>query len=131
MFRWVGVWVLSITGEEIFSGRLVFGNPTDRFVRIRLFVALTAGIGVSVLAPPFVRVPVALLNFNVVYELFYGGASALVLPLIADPSIARKTWAITGTNKPVLFASVAVSLLGTGYILFAGRWVDGGDGDGG
>jgi hypothetical protein len=94
-------------------------------------VALTAEIEVSVLALPFVRIPAAPLEFALVYGLLYGGASALVLPLIADPFLAGKTYAITGTYRPFPVASAAVSLLGTGYILVAGRWADRGDGDDG
>ena len=152
MARWVGVWALSITGGMTIPGRLVFGNLADRFGRTRSFVALTVGMGVSVLALPFVRVPAALLGFSVVYGLLYGGASALVSPLIADfygpekvtalyglsapafgvaaiggPFLAGKSYAVTGTYMPFLVASAAASLLGTGCILVAGRWADEGD----
>lgn len=71
------------------------------------------------------------LDSEAVHELLYGRVSALALPLIADPFLAGKTYAITGTRTPVLVASAAVSLLGTGYTPAAGRWADRGDGDDG
>lgn len=145
MARWVGVWALSIMGGMTIPGRLGFGAVADRLGRIRSFVVLTAALGVSVLALAVIRVPALLFVFSAVYGMLYGGASALVSPLIADfygsenvtalygisapafgiaalvgPYLAGKTFELWGTYTPFLVASTIVALVGTGCIVLAG-----------
>jgi MFS family permease len=146
MSRWVGVWALSIMGGMTVPGRIVFGNLADRFGRVSSFVALTGVLGLSVLTLPLIRLPAALFGFSIGYGLIYGGASALVSPLIADfygsdkvaalyglsapafgvaalggPYLAGKTYAWLGTYTPFLVGCAVVSLIGTGSIVLAGH----------
>lgn len=144
--RWVGVWSLSVLGGMTIPGRIGFGAVADHVGRTRSFVVLTAALGLTLLALPFIRVPALLLAFGGVYGLLYGGASALVSPLIADfygaehvtamygisalafgvaalagPYLAGRTFAVLGSYSPFLVGSAAASLVGTGCIVLAGR----------
>lgn len=142
----VGVIALSIIGGMTIPGRVVFGVIGDRIGRTRLFVVLAFSMNTLILVLPGLRTPILIFGFAVIYGLFYGGAAAMLSPLVADlfgtrylntlygiaalafgiaavfgPSAAGLTFDTLGSYTPIIMATGVMGLFGAACIALSAR----------
>lgn len=143
--RWAGVTAISAVGVATTVARLGIGAVSDRMGRVRIFVACSALMALSLLALPLVRGPYALVGLAVLFGVGYGGNGALLSPLVADlfgtadigtlygvasvafavagllaPPLASLGFQRLGTYTPVFLAVGVVGLAGTAAVAVAG-----------
>lgn len=144
--RWAGVLALGVVGLTTSAARLGVGVGSDRVGRVRVFVLSSSLMGLSVLALPFAREPLALLAVTACFGVGYGGNGALLSPLVADlfgadqlgtlyglvsvafafsgllaSPLASAGHQAFGTYLPVFLVTGAVGLVGAACIEGAGR----------
>ncbi|MFW5924102.1 MAG: MFS transporter [archaeon] len=141
----VGVAAISLIGLTTSLARIGVGSASDRLGRVRTFVA--SGMLVSVTVPALTLVETRLPFFvlTVAFGIGYGGAGALLSPLVAElfgsdnlgttfgtasvafaitglaaPSLAGLGYETLGSYTPVFWGAGAVGILGVALIWAAG-----------
>ena len=142
----VGAFALGIIGATSIVSRLTIGLVSDRVGRARSFAWSSAIMGVSTLFLPFIETTYALYLVACAYGIGYGGNGALLSPLTADlfgtgnintnfgltsmsfavsglltPYIAGIVYETQGTYAVIFLASGILAVIGSGFILVAGR----------
>lgn len=130
--REVGVLAVSLIGGVSIAGRFTVGFLADRFGIIRLYILSTTIMGGTVIVLAFGRVPLVVLALAVSYGIGYGGAGALMSPLITEFfgridintvfGMTNIAFAIAGSAVPYL-AGVGYDLTQTFVLIFVGSGV--------
>lgn len=141
-----GAFALGIIGATSIVSRLAIGLVSDQVGRAKSFAWSSAIMGVSTLFLPFIETTYALYLIAGIYGIGYGGNGALLSPLTADlfgtgnintnfgltsmsfavsglltPYIAGRVYEIQGTYTMIFLASGILAVVGSGFILLAGR----------
>lgn len=142
--REVGVLAISIIGGVSIVGRFSVGFLADRFGIIRLYLLSTLVMAGTVIALAYGRTPFVVLGLAVIYGIGYGGAGALMAPLITElfgridintlfgmvnvafaiagsavPYLAGYGYDLAGTFVLIFIASGTTAIVGTGLVLIA------------
>lgn len=142
--REVGVLAVSLIGGVSIAGRFTVGFLADKFGIIRLYILSTLIMGGTVIVLAFGRVPAVVLALAVVYGVGYGGAGALMAPLVTEffgridintlfgminiafavagsavPYLAGVGYDITQTFVVIFVGSGITAIVGTGLIIIA------------
>ena len=140
-----GVAALSLIGVTTSLARIGVGSASDRLGRVRTFVVSAALVALAVPALTLVDGRPAFFTLAVVFGIGYGGAGALLSPLVAElfgaenlgtvfglasvafavsglsaPALAGLLFDAVGSYTPVFWAAGAVGLLGAGLVWSAG-----------
>ncbi|MFB6082182.1 MAG: MFS transporter [Halanaeroarchaeum sp.] len=141
-----GVAAISIVGVTTSLSRVVVGSASDRLGRVRTFAVSGALVGATVPAMTLVEGRLAFFALTVVFGIGYGGAGALLSPLVAElfggenlgtvfgvasvafaicgltaPPLAGALYGVVGGYPPVFFTAGLVGLIGVGLTALAGR----------
>ncbi|WP_162198641.1 MFS transporter [Halanaeroarchaeum sulfurireducens] len=140
-----GVAAISLIGVTTSLARIGVGSASDRLGRVRTFVVSAALIALAVPALTLVDGRPVFFALTVVFGIGYGGAGALLSPLVAElfgaenlgtvfglasvafavsglsaPVLAGLLFETVGSYTPVFWAAGAVGLLGAGLVWSAG-----------
>ncbi|MFB6268053.1 MAG: MFS transporter [Halodesulfurarchaeum sp.] len=117
-----GVFTVSIIGVTTSIARVTIGAASDRFGRGRVFLASTALMAVTAGSLPLVGSAWVLWAIALVFGIGYGGAGALLSPLLADLFGAENLGTLYGLAS-ISFAIAGLTappLAGIGYGMFGG-----------
>jgi len=143
--RRVGVLAVTAIGAATTVSRVGTGVLSDRFGRVRTFVACAAVMGVSTAAFGLAPAAPSFLAIAVAFGVGYGGCGGLLGPVVADlfgsddlttlyavvslsfavaglaaPPLAGRAFDALGTYTPALVAAGAAGVLGAGCVAAAG-----------
>lgn len=120
--REVGILALSVIGGLNVAAKWVVGPIADRVGIPHTLAAASIFMGIAVTSMAFARTPVFILGFAVLFGIGYGGAIALMTPMIAEVfgtininalfGLIGIAFAFTGSVVPYL-AGVGFDVLGT------------------
>lgn len=142
--REVGVLAVSLIGGVSIAGRFGVGYLADRFGIVRLYLLSTLVMGGAVILLAFGRVPAAVIALAVVYGIGYGGAGALMAPIVTEffgrldintlfgmtniafaiagsavPYLGGAAYDVTRTFVLIFVVSGVIAMVGTGLIVVA------------
>ncbi|MFB6093488.1 MAG: MFS transporter [Halanaeroarchaeum sp.] len=140
-----GVAAISLVGLSTSLARVVVGSIADRVGRVRTFAVSGALVAVAVPATTLADTTVSFLAVAAVFGIGYGGAGALLSPLVAElfgdenlgttfglasvafalgglaaPTVAGVLFERIGSYDPVFWGAGLIGLVGVGLIRFAG-----------
>ncbi|MFW6003216.1 MAG: MFS transporter [Halanaeroarchaeum sp.] len=144
-----GVAAISLVGVTTSLARVGVGSASDRLGRVPTFVASALLVAVTVPAMTLVADRLSFFALTVVFGIGYGGAGALLSPLVADlfggenlgtvfglasvsfaiggltaPAAAGLAFDAIGTYTPIFWVAGAVGMVGAGLIWVAGKTAD-------
>ncbi|MGM0397437.1 MAG: MFS transporter [Halobacteriota archaeon] len=144
-----GVAAISLVGVTTSLARVGVGSASDRLGRVHTFVASGALVAVAVPAMTLIDGRLPFFALTVVFGIGYGGAGALLSPLVAElfggehlgtvfglasvsfaiggltaPAAAGLAFDAIGTYTPVFWVAGAVGMVGAGLIWVAGKTAD-------
>lgn len=140
-----GVAAISLIGLTTSVARIGVGSASDRLGRVRTFVVSGTLVSLTVTAMPLVETRLQFFVLTAAFGIGYGGAGALLSPLVAElfgsenlgtifglasvafaisglaaPSLAGLAYDIIGSYTPVFWGAGCIGLLGVALIWGAG-----------